>query len=339
MKSKVLMIGAAMGLAIVLGSPAAAIDYTFVGDGTSWTDSSAWNPAGVPSTGDTAEISLHAVADSRFTGMPASITVKSGGFVQVLTDLWVTVDGTNQDITMDVESGGVIRPGSGHYDYDLNLADGAELHTLENAIYGNEGMTFTLNGMVRFLGLTGANAESRYDIKCEGTGGLSWELEDPVNDTGILKLRRDNVAGHFTYTGETIVKSGECQFVDNTDEDGDGTKGAPFGTLKVTVYADAKLRAYNLNLNPASTLILQGTGANSAQLLMNNGQENTVKFAMFGGTPVPAGDYTFGTHYTNYLVPRSSDPGAVLHVLQTIPEPASLTVLALGAFMLVRRRK
>jgi hypothetical protein len=338
MKSKVLMIGAAMGLAIVLSSPAAAVDYTFVGDGSSWGDANSWNPVGVPSTSDTAEISLHALADSHFPGLPSTITVKNGAFVEVLTDLWVTVDGTNVDITMDVESGGVIRPGSGNYDYDLNLADGAEIHTSENAIYANEGMTWTLNGMVKFVGLTGATNDQRFDNQLVGSGGLSFELQT-TTDTGRLKLRRDNVAGQMQYTGETIVKSGEVQFVDNTDPDGDGTKGNPFGTLKVTVHAGAKLRGYNLNLNPDSLLVLQGSGAGAGQLLMNNGHENTVKGAIFGGTPVPAGDYTFGTDYTDYLIPRSSDPGAVLHVLTTVPEPATLTVLALGALALVRRRK
>jgi hypothetical protein len=47
-----------------------------------------------------------------------------------------------------------------------------------------------------------------------------------------------------------------------------------------------------------------------------------------------------GVDYTDYLVlyPAITDTGT-LHVLTTIPEPATLTVLALGALALVAKRR
>jgi hypothetical protein len=344
MKSKVFVIGVALGVASLLITPAAAIDYTYVGDGTSWLDSSAWDPAGVPDAGDNAQIGdgvnpIWCAADGRLSGMPASIVVKDQATVDVLADLNVITDGTSTFPTMTVESGGRIRPRGGNNGYHLDLLDGSEIITSENAIYANENMEWTLNGMVRFTAITGAENQQRFDNRIVGTGGIIFSLEDPVNDVALLKLRQDSLAGGHTYSGETIVESGEVQFVDNTDPDGDGTLGNPFATSKVTAYPGTKVRGYNLNLNPDGLLYLQGTGANAAQLTMNNGHENTVLGAVFGGTPVPAGDYTFGTDYTDYLIPRSADPGAVLHVLTTVPEPATLSVLAVGALALVRRRR
>jgi hypothetical protein len=338
MKSKVLVIGAAMGLAIVLSSPAAAIDYTFVGDGSSWIDTNAWNPVGVPDTGDTAEIALTALADGRFSGLPASVTVKSGGVVDVQTDLYVTVDGTLVNLPITVEGGGVIKPHAGHTHYDLSLLDGSEVLSDYWGVLANTGQTFTISSTARFTrditpdGTANVN-ESRYDATITGPGNVEVYVEHYDNPTkDRIKFRRA-----VTYTGSTTVLQGRLTF--------GATDSVPTLSSSYTVHAGAELEAAINTLNHDGDLYLLGTGAGAGHLVFRgNGDDYdcvlTVHGAMFGGVPVPAGTYTVGTDYTDYLVlyPAITDSGT-LHVLTTIPEPATLSVLALGAVALVARRR
>jgi hypothetical protein len=333
------VIGAALALCFIVGSPAAAIDYTFVGDGTSWIDSSAWSPAGVPDTGDTAEIALTALADGRFNGLPASVTVKSGGVLDVEADLYVTVDGTNVNLPITVEGGGVVKPHASYNNYDLSLQDGSELLSDYWGVLANTGQTFTISGGTATFtrditpdGTANAN-ESRYDATIAGNGNVEVYVEHYDNPTKDRVKFRQAV----TYTGTTTVLQGRLTF--------GATDSVPTLSSSYTVNPGAELEAAINTLNHDGNLILLGTGAGAGHLVFRGNSDDydavlTVHGAIFGGVPVPAGTYTVGVDYTDYLVlyPAITDTGT-LHVLTTIPEPATLSVLALGVMALAARRR
>jgi hypothetical protein len=337
MRSKA-VIGAALALCFIVSSPAAAIDYTFVGDGSSWLDTNAWDPTGVPDTGDTAEIPLTAVADGRFNGLPASVSIKSGGVLDVEADLYVTVDGTNVNLPITVEGGGVIKPHAGYTNYDLNLLDGSEVLSDYWGVLANTGQTFTVSSTARFTrditpdGTANAN-ESRYDATITGPGNVEVYVEHydtPTKDR--IKFRQA-----VTYTGSTTVLQGRLTF--------GATDSVPTLSSSYTVNPGAELEAAINTLNHDGDLYLLGTGAGAGHLVLRGNPDDydavlTVHGAVFGGVPVPAGTYTVGTDYTDYLFlyPAITDTGT-LHVLNTIPEPTTLAVLALGAVALVARRR
>jgi hypothetical protein len=342
MRSKA-VIGAALALCFIVGTPAAAIDYTFVGDGTAWTEPTAWSPNGVPTLGDTAQIGdgtnpITCIALGNFADKPDSITVKNNAIVDVQSDIHVVPDGTYALIDMTVESGGVVKPHAGENGYNLNLLDGSELLSDYWGVLADTRQTFTISSTARFTrditpdGTANVN-ESRYDATITGPGNVEVYVEHYDNPTkDRIKFRRA-----VTYTGSTTVLQGRLTFGE--------TDSVPTLSSSYTVHPGAELEAAINKLNHDGDLYLLGTGAGAGHLVFRGNSDDydcvlTVHGAMFGGVPVPAGTYTVGTDYTDYLVlyPAITDSGT-LHVLTTIPEPATLSVLALGALALVTRRR
>jgi hypothetical protein len=261
------VIGAALALCFIVSSPAAAIDYTFVGDGSSWIDTNSWNPVGVPDTGDTAEIALTALADGRFGGLPTSVTIKSGGVVDVQTDLYVTVDGTNVNLPITVEGGGVIKPHASDNNYDLSLLDGSEVLSDYWGVLANTGQTFTISSTARFTrditpdGTANVN-ESRYDATITGAGNVEIYVEHYDNPTkDRIKFRRT-----VTYTGSTTVLQGRLTFGE--------TDSVPTLSSSYTVHPGAELEAAINKLNHDGDLYLLGTGAGAGHLVFRGNSDD-----------------------------------------------------------------
>lgn len=320
-------------LSYVAAPRAMASPYTWATDGGDWSDNANWNPGSIPGTGDTATVGdgLTAItmkADGS-EPTPDSVTVNSLATVQVIDDI-----GTNATQNFIIKSGG----------------------TLDSRDYNNKGWNATLeDGSIWLFGqLQGAQSGNTIaisgNVAMTSTVNTNQTVYHPILGTGTITLSATagtatGFGGGIGFAGELHVTQGGVSFA-NGDPVGNGIDALILRLDAGTVNVLGSRYQSTESLNGTQTLILGGTGGNAATFTFNDLKETTHTYtvygAIFGDTVVPAGTYTIGSDYTDYLIDGSGDGHTltfeVLNTL-TVPEPASVALLALGAGALLPRRR
>jgi len=303
----------AIGLAIALAATMAqAAILTSAADGL-WSATATWGTAGaVPSALDTARVNTSVTVDSNV----GTVTLVTVGRDSLPGNLTVTTGGT-----LSSSANGIIGDTSvGHATLSGGTLNIAGALNIGNVTGGAGGSTLTMSSGTLTVGTILALAKAD-DASITMTGG--------------------NISTKSLNMGQSIIQTNDLGEVTNTVHVADATFNLYGGSLTFTTNTAGaitfKTAASVMDIQNGAELIWGGNQWAAIDTFINNGN-----ITWDNGSGVEGvGDKTWDNGTGSYIHTAYDGTDTTVWVNQTIPEPATVGMLGLGALimMLIRRMR
>jgi len=273
------------GLLVAIHAPALAVDKTWLGGSGSWGTAANWTPTGVPTTGDTADVSG-----------------TNGTVVNLLTST-----GSN-GVNITVRSGNTLLGDGAEGNNRQRLGAGATLinqGTIENAVIQtantvtNTGL-IQANGSAKFMNLSASVTFSNTGATVRAVNGGTLNIISnstvsggtlSIDSTSRLQFFRDNST--LTLTNVAATNSGTMSLGMNAQASGSSNRNVQtnlsgtttfdnFGTINLSLVSPAGSSSgtYNSQMVVASTATFTNRSAGTLNVL-NSGTETAGTTAAF----------------------------------------------------------